>query len=91
MNTREEGFDGKNSLEKHNTIAVSTDVVDTAAELVSGKLVSFDPAEAMRVRLAFPSLPMIIVTQKFKQKAEDRPTYHSFNVWCVRGCCPMFK
>jgi hypothetical protein len=77
MNTQEEGFDGKHSLEKHptesyalekhNIIAVSTNVVDTAAELVSGKLVSFDPTEAMRVRLAFPFTRMIVVTQQFKQ------------------------
>lgn len=43
----------KRSLEKDDAFAVSTKVVDTAAELVSGEYVELDPLEARRIRPAF--------------------------------------
>jgi ACS family allantoate permease-like MFS transporter len=61
MGTQDDGFEDISSLEKHSTekhsvqekhdaVAVSTKVVDTAAELVSGEYPELDPAEARRVR-----------------------------------------
>lgn len=63
MGTQDDGFEEISSLEKHSsgklsvqekhgTVAVSTKVVDTAAELVSGEYPELDPAEARRVRSA---------------------------------------
>jgi hypothetical protein len=65
MGTQDDGFEDISSLEKHSTekhfqekhhhdtVAVSTEVVDTAAELVSGEYPELDPAEALRIRSAF--------------------------------------
>jgi len=43
----------QDSLEKHHPTAISVQLVDTGAELVSGEHVELDPAEARRVRSAF--------------------------------------
>lgn len=45
----EGALDEKASNEKHEHVAVSTKIVDTAAELSSGD-VEIDPAESLRVR-----------------------------------------
>lgn len=55
MGTRDAGFDKSRSMEKHSldkddAMAVSTKVVDTAAELVSGDYAELDPVEARRIR-----------------------------------------
>jgi hypothetical protein len=83
MGTRDAGFDDNRSMEKHSiekrslekddTFAVSTKVVDTAAELVSGELVELDPAEARRIRSACPSIgPMTSchLTPQFRWKID---------------------
>jgi len=52
----------KHLLEIHNATAISTQLADTGAELISGEHVELDPAEARHVRSAFLfSRPIIML------------------------------
>lgn len=90
MGTRDAGFDESRSMEKHSldkddAMAVSTKVVDTAAELVSGDYAELDPVEARRIRSVFPSTgPIICCHSKYLDNSGGRSICTSFLSCAVR-------
>jgi MFS transporter, ACS family, allantoate permease len=99
MDTRDAGFDDNHSLEKHSTekrslekqdrdtIAVSTKVVDTAAELVSGEYAELDPAEARRIRSVCHSIICRHLTPQPRRKID----FHIIPLMCSACCVAILR